>query len=346
MPKLSVVVPVYNIEKYLERCILSIVESTFNSLEIILVDDGSTDESGKICDEWEKKFENIKVIHQTNAGLANARKSGVMAAKGEYIAFVDGDDYVKPDLYAQLMEIVIERNVDVICFGFSIVGDEGEIETFFPSVSQGFYQDEEIKKKIMPGILVDSKFNQMIPPCVWGKIFRYNILKNNMHLVPDIVSYGEDTFFSLTALKDVRTLWIDKNIVGYCYYQREDSMSRNHNKTYWESVNIYLAELEKLRNQNADWYCWKNIKTEKQRIVKSALQTEIRESKESSYIVARRIRNIIQSHTEVEKVIKQYQWRGLEVSFVQKLFLLFLKYRFYGVLVILKRLWILTQEIL
>lgn len=101
---ISVIIPVYNVEKYLEKCIRSVVEQTYINLEIILVDDGSTDQSGSICDKWLEKDERIRVIHKVNGGLSDARNAGLNAASGVYIGFVDSDDYIHPEMYQRLYE--------------------------------------------------------------------------------------------------------------------------------------------------------------------------------------------------------------------------------------------------
>ena len=115
--KLSVVIPVYNVEKYLDKCVESIVNQTFKDLEIILVDDGSTDESGKMCDEWTEKDTRIKVIHKINGGLSSARNAGIKQAKGEYISFIDSDDFVEQDMYATMVEALDRTGKDIASCG-------------------------------------------------------------------------------------------------------------------------------------------------------------------------------------------------------------------------------------
>src|SRR5699024_4494271 len=111
---ISVIVPVYNVEKYVRRCIDSICGQTYSNLEIILIDDGSTDSSGKICDEMAAKDGRISVIHQENKGLSQARNAGLDQAKGEYIAFVDSDDYLSLNMYECLLKSLKENNADVV----------------------------------------------------------------------------------------------------------------------------------------------------------------------------------------------------------------------------------------
>lgn len=335
--KLSVIVPIYNIEKYVEKCILSLEESTYDNLEVILVDDGSTDRSGNICDEYSQKYKNIEVVHQINKGLMKARRAGVTVATGDFITFVDGDDYVTPDLYERLVEILVNKEVDVLCFGFSEVEGEKILRTVTPCFDQGIYYREEIRKKIMPGLMGDKNFRQLMPPCAWGKIYRYNIFYDNMYLVPDMISIGEDVFFSLVTLRGAKTVWIDKSIVGYCYVQRKSSMSHKCDEVYWNRKNEYCKALEQFSVQYSEWDCWQNIKTEKLRAIESVIQTEIKECKDGSYILIKKIKKIVYEYEEIEKTISQFCWKDVKISFYRKLLLLLLKYRLYSVLIILKK---------
>lgn len=113
MPAISVIVPVYNAEKYLDRCVKSIINQTFSDFELILVDDGSPDNSGTLCDEWSKKDSRIKVIHQQNAGAGAARNAGLAIATGDYIGFIDSDDWIEPEMYQLLYDSIIKYKTQV-----------------------------------------------------------------------------------------------------------------------------------------------------------------------------------------------------------------------------------------
>lgn len=132
MKKISIIVPVYNVERYIERCVESICQQTYTNTEIILVDDGSTDSSGKICDEIAVKDPRIRVIHQQNSGLSAARNAGLAVAKGEYIAFVDSDDYIAQEMYSVMIENMEKYDLDIIgCTSFrdkggKISGKDGD----------------------------------------------------------------------------------------------------------------------------------------------------------------------------------------------------------------------------
>lgn len=117
-PYLSIVVPVYNVEQYLSKCIDSILQQTFGDFELILINDGSTDKSGVLCDEYAKKDKRIRTIHQDNAGLSAARNTGIDVAAGEYITFVDSDDWIEPETYAETVEFLQSNQLEVVCFDF------------------------------------------------------------------------------------------------------------------------------------------------------------------------------------------------------------------------------------
>ena len=116
-PALSVIVPVYNVEKYLDRCIRSIAGQTYTNLEIILVDDGSTDHCGEICDEWSRKDTRIQVFYKKNGGLVSARKAGLKTASGQYIAYVDSDDWIEENMYERMMELMLCNHSDIVTSG-------------------------------------------------------------------------------------------------------------------------------------------------------------------------------------------------------------------------------------
>ena len=120
-PEISIIVPVYNVEKYLKRCIDSILNQSFTNFELILVDDGSTDNSGKIIDEYAIKDERIKVIHKENGGQGSARNRGLDIAKGNYIGFVDSDDWIHKDMYKCMYKIINEDNTDIVQVGHNMV---------------------------------------------------------------------------------------------------------------------------------------------------------------------------------------------------------------------------------
>ena len=117
-PLISVIVPIYNVEAYLEKCIKSILSQDYTPLEIILVNDGATDGSGEICDKYAKQYENITALHKKNGGLSSARNAGMEIMRGEYVSFIDSDDYIAPDMISTLYADIIKNEADISCISF------------------------------------------------------------------------------------------------------------------------------------------------------------------------------------------------------------------------------------
>lgn len=167
--KLSVVVPIYNVEKYLVKCIQSIVNQDYLNLEIILVDDGSPDSSPQICDEWAKIDSRIKVIHKTNGGLSDARNIGIEVASGEYITFVDGDDFIKKDMYSKMMNSINKTGAEIAVCGRYIY--DGKVEKKYHCLdSEKLYDSKTALKEMLCGGTVEE--------AVWDKIYKRELLYN------------------------------------------------------------------------------------------------------------------------------------------------------------------------
>lgn len=164
-PLLSVIIPVYNVEKYLRRCLDSVTNQSYNNLEIILVDDGSPDNSGSICDEYAKKDPRIKVVHQENAGLSGARNSGISIAKGDFITFVDSDDWIDKDMYSQMLQCQKNNDLDIVCSDTYLVKfSKIEFRPLFES--DLVFNTQEALNLILSG---------KIDNAAWNKIYRNSV---------------------------------------------------------------------------------------------------------------------------------------------------------------------------
>lgn len=152
MPEISIIVPVYNVESYLHQCIDSILAQTFSDFELILVDDGSTDQSGKICDEYAKEDGRIKVIHKKNGGLSDARNAALEGAAGKYIGFVDSDDYVDPKMYETMYEAVKHTSTDIVCCAMDYFYDgSSRMEGKWPDISEAIlYERRDFIENFYP----------------------------------------------------------------------------------------------------------------------------------------------------------------------------------------------------
>ena len=218
--KISVIVPIYNVEDYLERCIESICRQTYRNLEIILVDDGSTDSSGAICERYAAHDRRIRVIHQKNGGLVSARKLGLKASAGDYIGFVDGDDYLEPEMYAALLGIMCRENVDFVHSGYYVNENPGIYGTGKSTAIQ--IEDDSRKKDVWEYILSPASARR-ISPSIWSKLYRRELILEAYYGVPDENSYGEDLLNLCNCVLKASSFYITDRAY-YHYVIRPDSM--------------------------------------------------------------------------------------------------------------------------
>lgn len=210
-PKVSVIIPVYNVEPWLRECMDSIVNQTLKEIEIICVDDGSTDNSGNILDEYASQDNRITVIHQENQGVSVARNSGLELVHGEYITFVDPDDYIALDTYEKTYHLAKKDDVDILQFRFRLFTDGKDV----PSSRQ--------KEVLDAPIVSASSVIKKISPQIWNKLFKAEIIqKDKLRFIPK-VTIGEDIIFSYRALAHAEKIKIIKAQL-YNYRQRPDSI--------------------------------------------------------------------------------------------------------------------------
>lgn len=209
---ISVIVPIYNVEKYLKKCVDSIINQTYKNLEIILVDDGSPDNCPKICDEYAKQDNRIKVIHKENGGLSDARNAGIEIATGQYISFVDSDDYIAEDMLDDMITRIINDKSDLVSAGVVWVDELGnEIRT--STVSENALLNTE---QSMTEIINDGKLKQH----VWNKLYRFDLIKD----IPfNKGKYHEDVFWSYQVIGKAEKISVEKNSYYY-YVQRSESI--------------------------------------------------------------------------------------------------------------------------
>lgn len=223
MPKISVIVPVYNVEKYLNRCVDSILNQTFTDFELILVDDESTDRCDLICDEYVKKDSRVKVIHKKNGGVSSARNAGLSIVKGEYITFCDSDDYVKFDWLETMYNFICEKALDCISIDITTVNDSAT-----KNISNNHYGSfvfESIDDKI--NFIVKYVLQGKTGWAVYTRLFKTKIIKeNNILFCETCENFAEDMAFSLEYIMCSNSIG-SVDYCGYYYYQRENSMMHN-----------------------------------------------------------------------------------------------------------------------
>jgi glycosyltransferase involved in cell wall biosynthesis len=222
---ISVIVPIFRIEKYLPECIDSLLNQSFSDFELILVDDGSPDNCPKICDDYSKTDERIKVIHKVNGGLLSARKAGLRIAKGKYISYVDGDDWVDKFYLDTLYKLAEANEADLVVTGHFREFD-GKIETIKPKTA-GVYYEDELKSTVVPNAIYNGDFCEHgISTYVWNKLFKKELLLDILFDVPNEIIMGEDAAITYSYLSIAKRLVISR-IPLYYYRQRHDSIVKS-----------------------------------------------------------------------------------------------------------------------
>lgn len=220
MDKISVIVPVYKVEPYLRQCVDSIINQTYKNLEIILVDDGSPDNCGKICDEYATKDNRIKVLHIENGGPAIARNAGLDIATGKYIGYIDSDDYIEPDMYETLYNAMVKNDAElVVCNWYRQDGGNWVTNTDYPK-----------KELLTPNEALESFYSHMY---VWNKLFRKDVVKN----LRFVETYAQDVLYTFTVFSRIeKVVCLDKSL---CYY-RSNPASRQHTKKFKRNFLAFL----------------------------------------------------------------------------------------------------------
>ena len=218
----SVVVPVYGVAQYLRQCIDSIINQTYRNLEIILVDDGSTDGSADICDEYAEKDDRIIVIHKENGGLVSARKAGVNRCTGQYTAYVDGDDWISLEYINTLISFDDSRKADMMVCNYIREGKKQTTgDSYFKS---GYYERQALEERVFPKMLYSEGFYEFGISQYPHKIFKTELLKKYQNKIPDGISLGEDVALTFPMLLECQSIII-YNEPLYHYRFNEEGIS-------------------------------------------------------------------------------------------------------------------------
>ncbi|EHI98321.1 glycosyl transferase family 2 [Clostridium sp. DL-VIII] len=230
--KVSVIVPIYNVEKYLPRCVESIMEQTHKNIEVILVDDGSPDHAGEIADSYAQKDKRIKVIHKKNAGVSAARNTGIDAATGDYVCFSDADDYLMPDYVEYLLDLSVKNDADI-----SLTKEM--FTTFYPNQiaedKQEIYTAEETTVDIL-------SYN--IPIGVYCKLFKRDFLGNDIRFIPTIF-IGEGFNFNITSFQRANKVAIGRKRIYFYRRNNPTSATTKFSAKKWENGLMAIENIKK-----------------------------------------------------------------------------------------------------
>lgn len=251
MPKISIIVPIYNVEKYLKECVDSVLTQSFNDFELILVDDGSPDSCPLICDEYEKKDDRVRVIHKKNAGVSAARNSGIEIACGEYIWFVDADDMLLENALKTAASC-FDKNADIMCFKNLIVYDNGEISSSEKDIAPNDFSGDASKLDVCE--MMKKACTKNLLPFMWRNVYRASFLKENQIKFDESLSYGEDSVFNMQAFLIADKMFFSKEEV-YLYRCRSDGVSRGYGKEFDFKIKENLERYCELRDENYEKFC-------------------------------------------------------------------------------------------
>lgn len=226
---ISVIIPVYNVEKYLDRCIESVINQTYKNIEIILVNDGSVDKSPEICDSWSKKDCRIKVVHKENSGAGIARNTGIEHAAGDYVLFVDSDDYINKNTVEKCYYIAKKDKSEMVMYGRTDVDSEGN-EKIKPVLTTDYvFKNKEVTDVILPGLFTNEKGFGV---GVCGKLIDLNVIRNyGIKFRSEREILSEDALFLIELFSHISSVSIlPENY--YYYFQNDKSFSRTFKKDF------------------------------------------------------------------------------------------------------------------
>lgn len=255
----SVIIPVYNVEKFLNRCVDSILSQTYKNIEIILVDDGALDSSPQICDEYAHKDTRVNVVHKQNGGLASARNAGLKVAKGDYILFVDSDDWIKGNTVEELLNIAIKNEVDFVRFipvsaGYPDRPDGTPInfgtEDF---MEEGVYNKGKMIKDIYPRLFVTRQLTMGPIVAAWRSLYNRKFLVDNNLYFDEEVKYSEDAIFSAKVVYNSNKFYYIKGGYYYNYFYNTSSITKSFKKDRWDICKILSSTFKKEFENKKDY---------------------------------------------------------------------------------------------
>ena len=309
MPKVSIIVPMYNAEKYLRECVESILRQTLSDIELILVDDGSTDSSPELCDQYAAQDCRVKVIHKVNGRAASARNAGLRIASGEYVAFVDADDWISPDMYDKMLQ----TGADVTLCDYVRFQGKTEFPFTQPNVDAGFYSKAQIREKIYPYLVMDGiEYPITISNCVM-LIRREIIVKNHLSYREDI-HISEDAPFGSEVLYCAESFAYLKGEQLYHYRMTEGSASRTYQPWWWESSLKINEETEKFFSQCTEYDFTQQIKSNMFYLARAEIYYIMVNSKLSRQEQNEKIRAVM-NHPRVMRMMKEYDISPYPIQF-------------------------------
>ena len=330
MAEISVIVPVYNVEALLPRCIESIMAQTKQNMEIILVDDGATDESGRICDSYAKKDARIRVIHKTNGGLTSAWKAGAAVAKGDYLGFIDSDDWIDEDMYERMWESAKKYHSDIVVCGLVFDYEDSKLEKRKEiSDFEKEYYDRKDLEAIFPKLINDGRFfGRMLQPARVTKLYRRELVEKNMLLCKDEVTVGEDMQLTLPCILDANSMSVVKDFYPYHYWFNQNSMTGKFDPKYLDKIKIMEKRLKEISEEKGKFDFEPQITNDFLGLAVIGLKNGVVRNQSGRKTAKEIIKRYCNDET-VREALQNHTMNRLPMSI--KVFLMLMKWRCYGV---------------
>lgn len=336
-PKVSVIVPVYKAEKYLNRCVDSIRNQTLEDIEIILVDDESPDNSPAICDEYAQTDPRIKVIHKTNAGAGMARNSALEIATGEFVGFTDADDYIDSEMFEELYNAAKKYDAQFVISGTRFVGGNvfaksGADEEKNCFHKETFFSEDKIKDLLLGvvGALPNEPEDSRYGTSIWKNLYKRDVIEeNNIRFLSEREIMSEDALFTLDFIHYIKSA-VGVPGVYYNYFRNEGSISKSYKKDRLEQNLVYLKEVEKRIKNDVSKEEYKiYLDRVTQGYARVLCSQEIMYARENNlkFPELRKKLKKICSAEEIAGALKQYPWYKLPIK--QAVFAFTMKYKLY-----------------
>lgn len=251
--KIGIIVPIYNVEKYLKECIQSVLRQSYGDFELILVDDGSTDCSRAICDEYKDQDKRVKVIYKTNGGLVSARKAGLAICEADYVMYLDGDDWIDADMLESMVSVIEDRSIDVV---ISNIKREinGRLESGPLHFKDGLYTKRALEETVYSKLICWEPFYEPgILPSLCGKLYRTELLKIYQNNVDNDITLGEDAVCTYPLLSNCKKIYLlNRNF--YNYRVNLNSMTLSYNKKQSLGTVILINRLKSYFSESEVFY--------------------------------------------------------------------------------------------
>lgn len=258
-PAVSVVIPVYNVEKYLERCVRSVRAQSLEDLEIILVDDGSPDSSPGICDKLSKEDDRIRVVHKENGGLASARNAGMRIACGKYLFFLDSDDWIETSALEELTRRAEQEKTDFVRFRPMYAGWPGKPDGSLcdfgteKGMQEGLYDRDRIREEIFPRLFATPELTLGVIVAAWRSLYRLDFLKENDLWFDETIRYSEDTIFSARVVCRTGSFYYQDGPRYYHYFYNPGSITKSFRRDRWDSCRALMASFDREFREYKDY---------------------------------------------------------------------------------------------